>query len=545
MLQRIFVFIFLFHLSCLLSAQDYSDSTKIFHRLEYLMENQKMYVKNREDKLDKLKQEAKALETDRNRFFQKNYEIFQNYKKFDSDAALRYITLCQKLAPPNNDSLHTVIQLDLAWVYSTVGRYIEASKLLNEISSAGLDNKLLAKYYDTYSSFYSHYGQSNNRQEYYQASERYRDSLLQVLPKSSLEYRTTMAIKTLFNGSREDAKKQFFDLWKQNQKDLEQRALLSYFISLIYKYEKNAAGQLYYLTVSASADIEMANRDNASFHDLALTYYDKQDFDRAFRYIEKAIDDAMLCKVRYRIIEGTSSYPIINAAYQQKINSQNKQLIALIVVVSFLLIGVIIGLIVIYRQVQHLRRIRSELSGTNQQLRALNSEINQTNLKLSESNHIKEEYIAQFFDMCSSYIDKMEDIRKALLKKASNQQWEALREQLKSTQMEEREIQQLYINFDRIFLNLYPTFVDEFNALLQEDEKIYPKKSELLNTELRIFALIRLGIDDSVKIASFLRYSLRTVYNYRTKVRNKAAGNRDTFEASVCQIATIDRLNKQ
>lgn len=541
MLQRFFVFIFLFHLSCLLSAQDYSDSTEIFHRLEYLMENQKMYVKNREDKLDKLKQEAKALETDRNRFFQKNYEIFQNYKKFDSDAALRYIKLCQKLAPPNNDSLHTVIQLDLAWVYSTVGRYIEASKLLNEISSAGLDNKLLAKYYDTYSSFYSHYGQSNNRQEYYQASERYRDSLLQVLPKSSLEYRTTMAIKTLFNGSREDAKKQFFDLWKQNQKDLEQRALLSYFISLIYKYEKNAAGQLYYLTVSASADIEMANRDNASFHDLALTYYDKQDFDRAFRYIEKAIDDAMQCKVRYRIIEGTSSYPIINAAYQQKINSQNKQLIALIVVVSFLLIGVIIGLIVIYRQVQHLRRIRSELSGTNQQLRALNSEINQTNLKLSESNHIKEEYIAQFFDMCSSYIDKMEDIRKALLKKASNQQWEALREQLKSTQMEEREIQQLYINFDRIFLNLYPTFVEEFNALLQEDEKIYPKKTELLNTELRIFALIRLGIDDSVKIASFLRYSLRTVYNYRTKVRNKAAGHRDAFEASVCQIATIDR----
>ncbi|WP_286858850.1 MULTISPECIES: DUF6377 domain-containing protein [Sphingobacterium] len=505
------------------------------------MENQKMYVKNREDKLDKLKQEAKSLEADQNLFFQKNYEIFENYKKFDSDAALTYITLCQKLAPSDNDSLHTVIQLDLAWVYSTIGRYIEASKLLHEISPAGLGNKLLAKYYDTYSSFYSHYGQSNNRQEYYQASERYRDSLLQVLPKSSLEYRTTIAIKTLFNGSREDAKKQFFRLWTESQKDLEQRALLSYFISLIYKYEKNTADQLYYLAVSASADIEMANRDNASFHDLALTYYDKQDFDRAFRYIEKAIDDAMLCKVRYRIIEGTSSYPIINAAYQQKINSQNKQLIALVVVVSILLVGVIIGLIVIYRQVQHLRRIRSELSGTNQQLRSLNTEINQTNLKLSESNHIKEEYIAQFFDMCSSYIDKMEDIRKALLKKASNHQWEAIREQLKSTQMEEREIQQLYINFDRIFLNLYPTFVDEFNALLQEDEKIYPKKNELLNTELRIFALIRLGIDDSVKIASFLRYSLRTVYNYRTKVRNKAAGHRDDFEASVCQIATIDR----
>jgi DNA-binding CsgD family transcriptional regulator/uncharacterized protein YneF (UPF0154 family) len=249
----------------------------------------------------------------------------------------------------------------------------------------------------------------------------------------------------------------------------------------------------------------------------------------------------MLCKVRYRIIEGTSSYPIINAAYQQKISSQNRQLVGLVIIVSILLIGVIIGLVIIYRQVQHLRRIRSELSATNQQLRSLNDEIKRTNLKLSESNHIKEEYIAQFFDMCSSYIDKMEDIRKALLKKATNQQWDALREQLKSTQMEEREVQQLYVNFDRIFLNLYPTFVDEFNALLQEEEKIYPKKTELLNTELRIFALIRLGIDDSVKIASFLRYSLRTVYNYRTKVRNKAAGNRDAFEAAVCQIAVIDR----
>ena len=541
MSQRFFVFIFLFHFSFALSAQNHSDSTRVLQRLEYLMDNQKIYVKNREEKIEKLKQEAKILEGKPLQFFRKNYEIFQNYKKFDSDAALSYIKLCQKLVPANHDSLQTVIRLDLAWVYSTIGRYIEASALLDKISAEGLGRDLLAKYYDTYSSFYSHYGQSNNRPEYYQASELYRDSLLTVLPKSSLEYRTAIAIKTLFSGDRELAKKQFLTLWQEHQDDIEQRALIAYFMSLIYKYEKNTTSQLYYLSISASADIEMANRDNASFHDLAITYYDQQDFDRAFQFIEKAIDDAMLCKVRYRIIEGTSSYPIINAAYQQKINSQNRQLVFLVIVVSLLLVGVFIGLIVIYRQVQHLRKIRSELSATNQQLRSLNNQINQTNLKLSESNHIKEEYIAQFFDMCSSYIDKMEDIRKALLKKAANQQWDTLREQLKSTQMEEREVQQLYINFDRIFLNLYPTFVDEFNALLQEDEKIYPKKTELLNTELRIFALIRLGITDSVKIASFLRYSLRTVYNYRTKVRNKAAGHREAFETAVCQIAVIDR----
>ena len=163
------------------------------------------------------------------------------------------------------------------------------------------------------------------------------------------------------------------------------------------------------------------------------------------------------------------------------------------------------------------------------------------NTQLAESNHIKEEYIAQFFDLCSNYIDKMEEIRKALLKKASSQQWDAIRDQLKSTQMVEREVQQLYVNFDRIFLNLYPNFVSDFNNLITPDEQILPKKGELLNTELRIFALIRLGISDSVKIASFLRYSLRTVYNYRTKVRNKAIGNREDFEDRVRQIAVIDR----
>ncbi|WP_433863573.1 DUF6377 domain-containing protein [Sphingobacterium thalpophilum] len=541
MLKRIFLSLVFTQLFFHLTAQELSDSTKVLQRLAYLMENQKVYVKNREDRLEKLKQEAKALEGNPEKFFRKNYEIFENYKKFDSDAALTYIMLCQKLASTGSDSLRTLINLDLAWVYSTIGRYIEASQLLNTIQPSRLHNGLLAKYYDTYSAFYSHYGQSNNRSEYYQASERYRDSLLSVLPRSSVEYRTTTAIKTLFNGNRDDAKRQFLALWKEGKDRIEQRAMIAYFMGLIYKYEKDKRSQIYYLSISASADIEMANRDNASFHDLALTYYDQQDFDRAFQFIEKAIDDAMLCKVRYRIIEGTSSYPIINAAYQQKISKQNKQLVALVTVVSILLIGVIIGLVVIYRQVKHLRRIRSALSATNQQLLALNQEINQTNLKLAESNHIKEEYIAQFFDMCSSYIDKMEDIRKALLKRATNQQWEALREQLKSTQMEEREVQQLYVNFDRIFLNLYPTFIEEFNALLQEDEKIYPKKSELLNTELRIFALIRLGIHDSVRIASFLRYSLRTVYNYRTKVRNKAAGDRDAFEAAVCQIAVIDR----
>ncbi len=143
--------------------------------------------------------------------------------------------------------------------------------------------------------------------------------------------------------------------------------------------------------------------------------------------------------------------------------------------------------------------------------------------------------------MCSSYIEKIDAMRKGMLKKANNQHISALITDLKSTKVIEEEVTELYHNFDSIFLNLYPSFIDDFNYLLRTEEHITPKKGELLNTELRIFALIRLGIDDSVKIASFLRYSLRTVYNYRTKVRNKAIGNRDEFENCVKNIGNINR----
>ena len=522
-------------------AQDLSDSTSVYRKLEYVMENQELYVKKKEDQIARLKKEAVMIQHDKNLYLNKNYEIFKSYKKFQSDSALHYIMLCRKLALNKSDSLAVVINLDLAWIYSSIGRYIEAAQVLAQLQSQTLPQALLPKYYEIYSAFYSHYGQSNNHDKYYQASERYRDSLLMVLNPTSSEYKSTIAIKTLFQGKRDEAKALFKSMWLDHEENLEQRALIAYFMGLIYKQEKNIVAQRYYFARSAIADIEIANRDNASLQDLALTYYELRDFDHAFKFIEKAIDDAMGCNVRYRIVEGTSFYPIINAAYQKKINTQNKQLQMMLFVISFLSVILIIGLIFIFRQVQRLRQTREELSVTNTNLRKLNDEINHKNSQLSESNHIKEEYIAQFFDLCSNYIDKMEDIRKALLKKASAQQWDAIKDQLKSTQMVEREVQQLYINFDRIFLNLYPSFVLDFNKLLAPEEQILPKKGEFLNTELRIFALIRLGITDSVKIASFLRYSLRTVYNYRTKVRNKAIGNRDDFEDFVRQIGVIDR----
>ena len=294
--------------------------------------------------------------------------------------------------------------------------------------------------------------------------------------------------------------------------------------------------QEYYFAVSAIADIRNTNKDNASLQSLALTYYEKGDIDKAYRFIQMAIDDAVFCNVRHRAEEGASFYTIINAAYQQKEMHQKRVLQGYLLLISVLSLALIVALLFVFKQVKRLTKARRELSYSNEQLAVLNSELSQMNHDLQEANLIKEEYIAHFFNLCSAYIDKIENYRKLLYKKAAKNQYEDITKLLKSNTIVEEELEALYKNFDTIFLNIYPHFVERFNALLLDEEQIHPKKGELLNTELRIFALIRLGITDSNKIAEFLRYSLRTVYNYRTKVRNKAKGERDAFEEEVKKI---------
>ncbi|HWD90393.1 MAG TPA: DUF6377 domain-containing protein [Mucilaginibacter sp.] len=181
-----------------------------------------------------------------------------------------------------------------------------------------------------------------------------------------------------------------------------------------------------------------------------------------------------------------------------------------------------------------------QLADLNNEITNSNSRLKDANIQLKEANKIKETYIANFFDLCSSYIDKLENFRKLISKKASDKNLEGLQRMLRSTNIVDSEAEELYKIFDNIFLSLYPTFVIEFNLLLGQKDRISLKHGELLNTELRIYALVRLGITDSNQIASFLRYSVSTIYNYRTSARNKATVSRDSFEEKVMRIGLIE-----
>lgn len=536
MKQLIFVLSIIFMLPLKLGAKD-SDS--IYVRLNSVIAKKDFFAKEKEKRISMLRELLSSSNMSDIQRYNINERMYVEYNKYKTDSAAHYmvenLTLAHKIGV---DSLEIESQLQLAWLYSTKGKYIEARDLLAQINLNKLSWSLQQLYYRTCTDFYSHYGLSNNDNKYYKLSSMYRDSILSISNPESFEYNLEYAIKLLYDNRDKEAVVKFEELLQETDDGDPNRAIIAYFLGYTYKKLHNKTLQKKYFAISAICDVMNSIKDNASFQNLALTCYELGEIDNAYLYIQSAIEDAVFCNVRYRTIESSEFYPIINSAYQTKEALQKEKLMKSLFLISLLSILLVVVMIYIYKQMKKLARIQNELKETNAKLVSLNEDLSISNIHLEEANHVKEEYIGRFFDQCSEYIEKIENYRKSLNQKAKNNQLDELFSMLKSKSMVEAELAELYKKFDSIFLNLYPNFIEDFNALLLPEERIYPKQEELLNTELRIYALIRLGITDSGKIASFLRYSLRTVYNYRTKVRNKSAVSRDDFESYVMKIGS-------
>ena len=317
----------------------------------------------------------------------------------------------------------------------------------------------------------------------------------------------------------------------------------TYHRSLIYKYSNDSLGEKRNLCLSAISDIRSAIKDHASLWMLAQLLYEDGDMERAYQYMRFSWNATKFYNARLRSWQSADVLSLIDKTYQAMIEKQNDRLQQNLLLITALLVLLIVALGYIYCQMKkladarnHLQVANKQLNGLNEELRQMNSCLSSTNVELSESNQIKEEYIARFIKLCSTYINRLDAYRRMVNKKVSAGQIAELLKITRSQDALDEELEELYANFDTAFLHLFPNFVGKFNDLLQENEQILPKKGELLNTELRIFALIRLGIEDSSQIAEFLRYSVNTIYNYRAKVRNKARGSREDFDDLVRKI---------
>ncbi len=534
----------------MISAANCQHSARAFADLDDAVKNKQQYVDQKETLINSIKNIQSSVNSNIEQY-QLNKSLFVEYRKFKLDSAIAYVLQNSRIAGLLvNDSLNTEVSIQLANLYSSSGMYRESEEILKEIRSSDLPKTLLPAYYETYSQFYEHYATNSFSEEYVKKVELYRDSLLLVSDPSSVKYAINLAQKNIYGGNVDAALQSLLTLMSNAREKDPDYAMFTYLIADIYGLKKQVELQKQYYAMSAAADIRNAIKDNAAIQSLALLYFQTGDIDDAYRFTQSALEDAIFCKVKFRTLHMSELYSIINTAYLEKEAARKSQLKLYLLLISLLSLFLIVAVLYVYKQMKKVAGIQQQLATTNQQLVALNEDItgtneqlSQMNVQLSESNHIKEEYIANFFDLCSAYINKLEDYRQTLYKKAAGKQTEELFRILKSTTVVENELEELYRNFDHIFLNLYPTFIRDFNSLRAPEEQIVLKQGELLNTELRIFALIRLGITDSIKIAAFLRYSISTIYNYRTKARNKAIVAREEFESHLMKIGKITSAN--
>lgn len=508
------------------------------------------YVQIKENKLHELKKEARKTPPFSVERYNLNNDIYLEYKAYSSDSALHYLNENMLLARQLNDKERELkIQLELSYLLSSIGMYMEAADILNSIDRQTLPSSLLGHYYTCYEHVYFEAGAAQPRYKmfasrYVKLSHAYRDSMQITLDPSSATYLWLRETQLREAGKYDEALEFSDRRLAESSFGTPQYALVAYQRFRLFESMGKKDEHLYYLVLSAISDVRSAIKEQSSLMVLAQELNSKGDLKRAYDYINFSWEISQFYKTRLRSWMNITPLSMINGSYQDIIKQQNRELLIYIVCVALLALLLVIALIYIYRQMKALSIAKKGLQEVNERLFSLNEELEEvnrhlrsTNLELSESNLIKEAYIARFFKLCSVYVDRLQAYRKLVNKKLQRGQ---VAELLKMTHLSNDivtvEVQELYANFDSAFLHLFPNFVESLNALLLPDEQIVLKPDELLNTELRIFALIRLGIKDSSQIAELLHYSVNTIYNYRSRVKTKARVSRDDFEDLVAKI---------
>ncbi|WP_288862126.1 DUF6377 domain-containing protein [uncultured Bacteroides sp.] len=516
--------------------------------LDLTIQEHEKYVIQRESRIVHLKDLVHGIEASSVEHYNLNSQIFKEYKAFICDSAIHYLNENIRIAERLHDTDRRIeSKLQLSLLLSSTGMYTESIDVLESVDRWEVAPRLIPDYYTCFDHVYgelSVYTQDKTLSgHYWSISQAYKDSLYAILPHESEEYLLMHEALLRDRHQYEEALKINDIRLAEAEPNTPQYALVTYHRSLIYKYSNDRQGEKENLCLSAISDIRSAIKDHASLWMLAQLLYEDGDMERAYQCMRFSWNATKFYNARLRSWQSADVLSLIDKTYQAMIEKQNDRLQQNLLLITALLVLLMVALGYIYRQMKkladarnHLLVANGQLNGLNEELRQMNSCLSATNIELSESNQIKEEYIARFIKLCSTYINRLDAYRRMVNKKVSAGQIAELLKITRSQDALDEELEELYANFDTAFLHLFPDFVKKFNDLLQDNERIVLKKDELLNTELRIFALIRLGIEDSSQIAEFLRYSVNTIYNYRAKVKNKARGSREDFEDLVRKI---------
>lgn len=481
--------------------------------------------------------------------------LYTEYQSYKYDSAYVYAGNMLKMAQAmKNPNLISESKTALAFSCVSAGLYKEATEISNSIDTTQLTTDSKAALYAFRSTLYMNMADFSAPEPYYtdyrENSLKYcRSSIGLLKPGSSEAIMVTIRQCQLQYDYPKAIAEQYLS---SKQSDLHDYAIVASMLGFFYQVQKDSVKAVECFALAAIADIKLATKETSAIRQLAELLYVQGDIQHAYSYASLALDDANFYNARQRKIEVGRILPIIESGRFEIIKQQKDKLLIYAGIISLLFILFVIATLIILKQKKGLNSARllilkqnEELAQSNEELTLIQKKISRQNIDLlhinemlKEAHHIKDEYIGYFFSTNSTYLEKMEEYRRLVARKVRNRQFEELVELANPADMR-KDREDLFALFDQIFMKLFPDFVNRYNQLFNEQDRVTIKSDGILTPEIRIFALIRLGITESERIAHFLDFSLSTVKNYKTKAKNRSIVPNEHFEPKIMEIESV------
>lgn len=520
--------------------------------LDETMIHRESYDEKRRQRIDELHRKLKAARDDDQRL-RALLDLQQVFVTYELDSAARFVdSLYAFGAARASKRIERIAKLADADVLMGRGLTNQAEALFRSIDTLGMTT---LEYLNWYARYYAIVWRRHAEAQNAQERNAWHDSL-RLVRQARIGFSRMNAFTRARQQALELSDQGLYDeahavLQPYLNKKLApwNEALLYYDLGEIADDAQRQEAAIEYYTRSAIADLRAGTRSYFSLYNLALLLFERNDLERASRYMQRTLDDALLCKSGARIPLTSSAATAINDAVVNDLSIRNRLQLWITIVTSLLLLTFVGAFAIALRQRRRLQNSRQQLATANAELREKNGElthmsdrIREINAALIDSNRIKDRYVCQYVDLSVHYISRLDDLRRMICRKAKTESPEALIRQLTLPENSLRqEFAKFYRQFDASFLEIFPDFISQVNALLQPEARIAPKSKGTLTTELRILAAIRLGISDSGRIARFLNCAPATIYTYRTKLRNSAL-DRERFEELIGQIGRMETI---
>ncbi|MEG2181302.1 MAG: DUF6377 domain-containing protein [Bacteroidales bacterium] len=503
------------------------------------------YIRKRQKRIDSLILQNTITTTPLEQF-ELNDKIYDEYIYYKYDSALYYLDKKYQLAKKiKNQKLLFDIQINRVNLFIINGLFWEAQYHLNRISPKELTPAQQIDYYSNKFRLHLYLSQNSydfiNTTAYANLFMESKNEIMSELDNFDMLPPDIRCYIYRYNKQGQRLADLLDHLLSQAQKGTRLYSFICLWKAHIARENENQDELLQYLALGAISDIKGTIKNSQSMYLIASEIFENgNNIERAQQYIQAAQNNMLISKSLIYKLRVSQLVSVINTEYANRNIQYQKHLIVFICTISILSLGLIFTVIFLMKQMKKLKCAQAQLIQNHEDQLEWNKKLNELNKALAQTNHIKEEYIGMFLGMPPYYLDKMAEYRKQIIKLLKQGKIPELHEFCKSTKNIEDENDFLHKEFDRMFLSILPGFIDEFNSLLEKDAVISPRPGEM-TVELRIYALIRLGIKDSAHIAKYLRYSVNTIYNYRSRIKSKAIVPKEDFEKEVMKIGTIKK----